>query len=806
MKTTEFIVEYAGIGDDAESMGQDHEVQLARQDCYVAAENAIALHHMLKEIDSTANLEAWVCKKLSMAAEFLREVKEYFDVESGASDNLLDVFNFESAELQYSEMLGEAQLDELNDARYADQDWANELNPRQAIAPVRSTPTVRSSASFVVVNRSTGQANPQKFSSRVDAERAASKMGGFSKFKVTSEGEDLENDEEPITELSKDTLQSYANKSKRDYNSTNAWARDEGMGPYKERKASAGEGSWDNSEHWSTKSQDKRVSGLQKAKARGVTPTHKTGGAYVTKADLDRSAARDMSGPNVRESEQVDELDASTMQSYLAKRKETTTPNTMRKAGNQAQGVRTAHEKIHDKGVTSRAIATGDARVNGSGHEYGTRPFDESFPHDVDHMRKNTYRNGEGRVPVCPTCNGNRFVWTNSEQGKTPDHPWINPNSATVKSIEIKCPTCDGGRKKVGESARVVKDAPTAHKVGDTVWAKHPTDKSKTVTGTVKRVGRTMYDLQHKDGSTAMYPHKDVSADYEALRPAPKGGVQNEGRWVAGPGGVPLDRQGNPKVAPVKEPRAPAGSRRDSNGFTKDNYNTIWRKVENVVGQIFPDGDPIDWLAPWLKRQGVEEFRVGEVLEKAAKLNGYKDMYAYWDSFKDDTGYNESSDSMKQIGDERMRDLQARYKQAGVKPSSKSANDQMADHAKSLLHKLKKPGAEQVDELSQDTARNYAQKANASQKDLVNQTWKKGANTNKLNAKIKNRQTGLNRAQSDKRYYKDRAEQVDEDASPGGTSAGAMATGIAGAKGNKPGTGKPKNISNLLRKIGPKIG
>lgn len=119
-------------------------------------------------------------------------------------------------------------------------------------------------------------------------------------------------------------------------------------------------------------------------------------------------------------------------------------------------------------------------------------------------------------------------------------------------------------------------------------------------------------------------------------------GTTNEGRFVKGPGGVPLDRQGNtipPK--PQAEPKAPA-VRRDANGLTRADYNTVWRKIEDVVGQIFPDGDPIDWLGPWLNRQGIKDYHGGEVLNKACRLNGFKDIYAYYDHFKTgDYGYED---------------------------------------------------------------------------------------------------------------------------------------------------------------------
>ena len=67
----------------------------------------------------------------------------------------------------------------------------------------------------------------------------------------------------------------------------------------------------------------------------------------------------------------------------------------------------------------------------------------------------------------------------------------------------------------------------------------------------------------------------------------------------------------------------------------------VWRKVEEVVSQIYPDGDPIDWLVPWFKKQGISSHNVGGILERAAKKNGYKDIYDYWDSFGADVGYSE---------------------------------------------------------------------------------------------------------------------------------------------------------------------
>ena len=122
-----------------------------------------------------------------------------------------------------------------------------------------------------------------------------------------------------------------------------------------------------------------------------------------------------------------------------------------------------------------------------------------------------------------------------------------------------------------------------------------------------------------------------------------------EGRFVKGPGGVPLDRQGNaipPK--PQAEPKAPV-VRRDANGLTRAEYQMVWRKIEEVVGQIFPDGDPIDWLGPWLDRKRIQNG--GEVLNKACRLNGFKDIYDYYDHFKiADYGYEAPVREMKKRG------------------------------------------------------------------------------------------------------------------------------------------------------------
>jgi hypothetical protein len=111
-----------------------------------------------------------------------------------------------------------------------------------------------------------------------------------------------------------------------------------------------------------------------------------------------------------------------------------------------------------------------------------------------------------------------------------------------------------------------------------------------------------------------------------------------EGKFVKGPGGVPCDKYGKP--LPPKTPKI----KTDEYGLTGSDYDNIWRRVEEVVGNIFPDGDPSDYMPRILRKYGINDFQVDDILQKAASMNGYKDLYDYWDSLKKNHGdqYDES--------------------------------------------------------------------------------------------------------------------------------------------------------------------
>jgi hypothetical protein len=73
--------------------------------------------------------------------------------------------------------------------------------------------------------------------------------------------------------------------------------------------------------------------------------------------------------------------------------------------------------------------------------------------------------------------------------------------------------------------------------------------------------------------------------------------------------------------------------------LTKQDLLKVARKFEEVVGDTFPDGDPIDRMAPWIKREfRVPDWFTGEILDKSVEVHlGAKSYTKYlansWDDF-----------------------------------------------------------------------------------------------------------------------------------------------------------------------------
>ena len=79
MKSLDFLKE--GFVDDAQDVHLDHEVQMAREECYHAAEHALAIHKLLRNISEQQGLEGWVSSKITLANDYLNTVREHLEYE-----------------------------------------------------------------------------------------------------------------------------------------------------------------------------------------------------------------------------------------------------------------------------------------------------------------------------------------------------------------------------------------------------------------------------------------------------------------------------------------------------------------------------------------------------------------------------------------------------------------------------------------------------------------------------------------------------------------------------------------------------
>jgi hypothetical protein len=68
----------------------DHEVQMARSELYRAANSAMELHKMLKQVSERQGIEGWVAAKITKAADYLESVYHYLDYEMRFGDETVE--------------------------------------------------------------------------------------------------------------------------------------------------------------------------------------------------------------------------------------------------------------------------------------------------------------------------------------------------------------------------------------------------------------------------------------------------------------------------------------------------------------------------------------------------------------------------------------------------------------------------------------------------------------------------------------------------------------------------------------------
>jgi len=110
MKTTEFIVENSIIAQEADDMHRDHEVQMARSQMYSAAQAAIEIHRLLRDISEMEGLEGWVQSKLTLASQYLESVRDYMKYEAVSQQPEMTVFAEDAAAYALDKLLVEKTL------------------------------------------------------------------------------------------------------------------------------------------------------------------------------------------------------------------------------------------------------------------------------------------------------------------------------------------------------------------------------------------------------------------------------------------------------------------------------------------------------------------------------------------------------------------------------------------------------------------------------------------------------------------------------------------------------------------------
>lgn len=163
MKTTDFIKE--SIGQDADEMHRDHEVQMARSDCYNAAKYAIELHKMLHRVAEQQGLDGWVSEKITLANDYLRTVWEYLSHEMAMDEQPeMPVFSFESAEQKFENLLNEGEPGDLEhelERQEYEREWERDIEAeKEANKDIKESMTAGGTGVGAVATAVSGTGRP----------------------------------------------------------------------------------------------------------------------------------------------------------------------------------------------------------------------------------------------------------------------------------------------------------------------------------------------------------------------------------------------------------------------------------------------------------------------------------------------------------------------------------------------------------------------------------------------------------------------------------------------------------------------
>jgi len=133
MKPAEFIVENSIIAQEADDMHRDHEVQMARSQMYSAAQAAIEIHKLLRDVSEMEGLEGWVQSKLTLASQYLESVRDYMKYEAVSQEPEMMAFAEGAADYAIESLLAEDDDDPIK----VHKPGGDYVDPEKGYAPSR---------------------------------------------------------------------------------------------------------------------------------------------------------------------------------------------------------------------------------------------------------------------------------------------------------------------------------------------------------------------------------------------------------------------------------------------------------------------------------------------------------------------------------------------------------------------------------------------------------------------------------------------------------------------------------------------
>ena len=144
----------------------------------------------------------------------------------------------------------------------------------------------------------------------------------------------------------------------------------------------------------------------------------------------------------------------------------------------------------------------------------------------------------------------------------------------------------------------------------------------------------------HNTLNTIVAAEKEMEQGYfgEARQPHPLLKAANKNLVDLASGEV-RRREDAKKAAAKREREYAKQAARDARP-KKPTLDQIWQKIEHAISNYFPDGDPTDYLAPYMERNGLD----WDDITRACKKQGYSNLWDYWNTLAQDIEHDAYGD------------------------------------------------------------------------------------------------------------------------------------------------------------------